>query len=385
MHQTVRKIFLALHLYLGLISGIVVSIVCITGCLYIFKDEINDLRQPWKFVTAQQQEMLLPTQAIAIADQEIPEMKATAVTYGESTDAIMVDYIIWGQKASHVYINPYDGEVLKVIHRKTGDFEFFSFILNGHRYLWLPREIGRPVVGTCVILFLITLVTGMMLWWPKYWSRKTIRRSFTIKKGSSFWRLNFDLHHVLGAYAMIILCMLCLTGLVWSFQWYSTGLYYITSGGKELKPYTLPQSDTLQITKALQEPLDKLYQQLRQEEPGAKTLYIVLPYNESAVFRVSLEHVRRSYYRTDNLFFDQYTLQPLEGSGPYAGKYKEASAPDKLRRMNLELHDGRIFGIWSKIIVFLASLTGASLPITGMLIWYKKRFSFRHRKLRATR
>ena len=41
--------------------------------------------------------------------------------------------------------------------------------------------------------------------------------------------------------------------------------------------------------------------------------------------------------------------------------------------MNLEIHDGRIWGLPGKIIMFLASLTGASLPVTGFIIWYRKR------------
>ena len=55
------------------------------------------------------------------------------------------------------------------------------------------------------------------------------------------------------------------------------------------------------------------------------------------------------------------------------GKYTEVSAADKFRRMNLDIHDGRILGIWGKIIVFIASLTGASLPITGVIMWIRKR------------
>ena len=121
------------------------------------------------------------------------------------------------------------------------------------------------------------------------------------------------------------------------------------------------------------DPLDKLYVELRAEEPDATTFYFALPSNNDGVVRVSIVHQRGSYYKTDNLFFDQYTLKPLEGSGPYAGKYTEASGADKFRRMNLEIHDGRILGIWGKIIVFTAGLIGASLPVTGFIIWFRRR------------
>ena len=51
IHKNFRKFCLRLHLWLGLLSGIVVFIVCITGCLYAVKDEFNDATQPWRFVS----------------------------------------------------------------------------------------------------------------------------------------------------------------------------------------------------------------------------------------------------------------------------------------------------------------------------------------------
>ena len=54
MGKTFRKACAKLHLWLGLLSGIVVFIVCITGCLYAFKDEITDAMQPWRFVDPQE-------------------------------------------------------------------------------------------------------------------------------------------------------------------------------------------------------------------------------------------------------------------------------------------------------------------------------------------
>lgn len=169
--------------------------------------------------------------------------------------------------------------------------------------------------------------------------------------------------------------LLCFTGLVWSFNWFSESLYFVTSGGKELLPYTLPSSDTLKRDTSLDKPIDRLYVQLRNDEPEPTTFYFALPSSVDGSIRVSVVHERNSYYKTDNLFFDQYTLKPLEGTGPYAGKYNEGRAADKFRRMNLEIHDGRILGLFGKTIMFFASLIGASLPITGFILWLRRKRS----------
>lgn len=373
MNKNVRKISAKLHLWLGLLSGIIVFIVCITGCMYAFKDEINDISQPWKFTPSRQTSILLPTQVLDIANNEIGNTNPTAITYGESFDAVFVDYYTPKVGMSTVYIDQYDGQILKSVVKSFDDFDFFRFILTGHRTLWLPPAVGKPIVGFGILFFAILLITGVVLWWPKKWNKKAIKKNFSFRRNAPLSRLNLDLHNVLGGYAVPILLILSFTGLIWSFTWFSESVYYITSGGKELKPYTLPKSDTLNIATQSTEPLDKLYIQLREEEPDATTFYFALPSNNEGVIRVSVVHKRGSYYKTDNLFFDQYSLKSLEGSGPYAGKYTEASAADKFRRMNLEIHDGRILGLWGKILVFTGGLIGASLPVTGFIIWYRKR------------
>lgn len=369
MNKKVRKTISKLHLWLGLPSGIVVFIVCVTGCLYVFKQEITDITEPWRFTPAQQKTVLLPSELLAISDSCIDENRqATAITYGESTDAVWVDYYDREKGMSTVFVNQYDGQVNKTVSKSPDQFDFFGFVLKGHRTLWLPGEIGKPIVGYSVLLFTITIITGLFLWWPRKWTRANIRRNFTIRAR----RLNFDFHNVLGGYSALLLLVLCLTGLIWSLDWFGNSVYYITSGGKEVKPYVLPKSDTTKVSAEI-DVLDKLYLQLREQEPEATTFYFALPQNTDDVIRVSIVHERGSFYKTDNLFFDRYTLEPLQGQGPYAGKYTEVSTADKIRRINLEIHDGRILGVWGKMLAFVVSLIGASLPVTGIIIWWRRK------------
>jgi len=366
LNSKVRRISLKLHLWIALLPGWVVFIVCITGALYAFKDEITAMTEPWRFVEAQHKTVIQPSAVLNAAATEAGEAKPTAITYGEATDAVFVDYYDSQTGMTTVFINPYDGQVIKTVKKGKDDFDFFRFVLSGHRSLWLPAEIGKPIVGWSVVLFVVGLITGIILWIPKKW--KYIKKNFKIRRR----RLNLDLHNTLGGIFFPFLLLACFTGLIWSFTWFSKAVYTIT-GGSELKPYILPKSDTLNISNRLTDPLDRLYVQLREAEPKAPTFYFALPSDSLGVFRVSVVHKRNSYYRTDNLFFDQYTLKPLEGQGPYAGKYTEVSTADKIRRMNLDIHDGRIFGVFGKTIAFFSGLTGAVLFITGFILWRKRK------------
>lgn len=115
MNKTFRKACAKLHLWLGLLSGIVVFIVCITGCMYAFKDEITDATQPWRFVAPLEKEFLPPSRLLAIADSVMGGASATAITYGERSDAAWVDYYQPEAGMSTVFINPYSGQVLKSV------------------------------------------------------------------------------------------------------------------------------------------------------------------------------------------------------------------------------------------------------------------------------
>lgn len=367
-----RKICKLLHLWLGLASGIVVFIVCITGCLYVFKDELIAATEPWRKVEARNTPFKTPSQILHVSNQVAADSIPSAITYGERTDAVWVDYFRQEKGQTTVFLDPYSAQVLHVSQKEKGEFEFFRWVLQGHRTLWLPREVGHWIVGYGVLVFFITLITGCVLWLPRRWNKKSVRHMLTLKRPFSLLKFNFDLHTVVAFYALLPLMTLCFTGLMFSLDWWSGGVYRLVSGGQAPIPYEMPLSDSLQHAPILKNPLDRLYKKISEKEKKAVQFYYALPQTKDGIYRVSVVHERGSYYKTDNLFFDQYTLHPLQGKGAYAGRYAQASAADKLMRMNLEIHDGRVLGVMGKILMCLASLVGASLPVTGFIIWYRR-------------
>ena len=369
-----KKLCRKLHLWLGLLSGIVVFVVCITGCLYVFKDEIQSIGRPWETVKAQNRPFIQPSQALAIANKAAADSVPDEIAYGEATDALRVDYFNRELRMrSSVYLNPYTGQVLKIEKRSRGGFNFFHFLMQGHRSLWLPYPIGHYLVAYGVLVFFIVLVTGLVIWLPKRWNKKVLKQLLTFRRPLKFDRFNRDLHVVLGFYMLLPLIVLCFTGLMMALEWFSQGAYAIVSGGGTVQDYTIPASDTLGVRQQKTFNLDKLYRKVTASAPTAVQYSYSLPTEKDDVYSVTIAYQRNAHYRVDNLFFDQYTLKPLSGTGPYVGRYKDLSAADAMMRMNFSLHDGSIWGIWGKMIMFLASLTGASLPVTGLIIWLRKK------------
>jgi uncharacterized iron-regulated membrane protein len=369
-----KKISSVLHLWLGLASGMIVFIVSITGAIYVFEREICNTAEPWRFVNPSGQK-LKPSVLYQIAKKTLGDKQATGIRYGLPDEAAEVS--AYSRKDGYyivVYINPYTGKLLKktITDYNKPAFDFFQFVLNGHRALWLPYKIGRPIVGVAVLVFVVLMITGMVLWWPQKWIKSIRDKSFKVKWNASFKRVNYDLHNVLGFYSMLFLFIITLTGLIWSFEWVSKSIYWATSGGKSLPEFSKTLSDSTSTKTFTLASIDALWIKLNQNKQP-EGLNFSLPQKKADVIQI-IETLRAGTYYTNNfLSFDQYSLTPIKGSGINARSYADATFANKLRRMNYDLPVGAILGIPGKLIAFFASLIAASLPVTGFYIWWGRR------------
>jgi uncharacterized iron-regulated membrane protein len=317
---------------------------------------------------------LLPSELKAIAERQLPGKKIHAVLYAKPGNAAQV--IFYNLEPEYyylVYLNPFTGEVLEVKNAQEG---FFPFILDGHFYLWLPDEIGQPVVATACLVFLAMLISGIILWWPK--NKKAAKQRFTIKWSARWRRKNYDLHNVLGFYASWIAIILTVTGLVWGFEWFAQG-YYQAAGGDKSLLYSEPESDTTFRPASAFASIDRIYMIMRSENPTAEILEVHIPSTPLSPIEVSINPDEETYWKTDYRYFDQYSLKELSVNHIY-GRTAEATAADKLIRMNYDIHTGAIIGLAGKMIAFFISLIVASLPITGFYIWWgrKQKQKFDH-------
>ena len=70
----------------------------------------------------------------------------------------------------------------------------------------------------------------------------------------------------------------------------------------------------------------------------------------------------------DYYYFNRFTGKLIKYQ-PYTKK----SPGMKLNDLNYDIHVGQVFNLPTKILVFLTGLICASLPLTGVIIWFGKR------------
>tara|TARA_R110000868_G_scaffold48720_3_gene157719 strand:+ start:46559 stop:47695 length:1137 start_codon:yes stop_codon:yes gene_type:complete len=366
MKMSFKKAISVLHLWLGLSSGIIVFIIAITGCLYAFQEEIQNLTEDYRFVTEQQSPFLPPSKLLAIAQKQLPGKTLHALKYNRKTDA--VEAIFFHYEPSYyytTYLNPYSGKVIKTINNEEG---FFHFILDGHFYLWLPDAIGQVVVASATLLFILLIISGLILWYPKNKNAAKQRFSLKWKKGMKWKRKNYDLHNVTGFYVLIIAFIFAVTGLVWGFQWFAFS-YYTVMGGEKSLLYEEPASKINTTKGTIENPLDIVWKQMVSEYPEAESIEVHPPESPTSSIAANANSKKATYGTIDYRYFDQFTLEEIEVNHLW-GRLKDTDNADKLMKLNYDIHTGGIFGLAGKIFAFLISLLIATLPVTGFFIWW---------------
>lgn len=372
--MTFRKLTGKIHRWLGLTSGLVVFIIGITGCILAFRAEIEAVSKPWKFAQSDERPLVSPAQVESIVTKKLAGEKLAgllSIQYPGPGRNVMAVYTTDRLHFSQAYLNPQTGAI---IAWNVPTEDFFTFIEHGHRWLWFPWQIGRTIQSAFVLVFLMMMISGIILWWPKTFGRKNKKQAFGIYWKGKPKRVNYDLHNVLGFYMTWICLFIVITGLTISQPWFGKGIYWLISGGDPMPELVQPVSDTTQAQQPFRiARLNNIWQAHEQESNGLAELYYILPATKTAAVLEIINPMPLKTYQREFRYYDQFSLNNISPAGPYKGSYANAGFADKLLRMNIDIHMGVIGGIPTKLLVFITGLIAASLPVTGFYIWWGKR------------
>ena len=233
-----RKLFKKIHLWVSVPFGIVITITCFTGALLVFEKEITALCVGnITAVTPDGEPLPLDVIAEKVETTLPGDVDITGIVIPDSSDEAYKVNLSKPKKAA-VYVNQYTGEV------KGGNerLPFFQTVFRLHRWLMDSNPgngkvfWGRIIVGTSTLAFVVILISGLVIWWPRNRKMLKNRLQIALRKGKNrFW---YDLHVAGGFYALLLLLVMALTGLTWSFEWYRNGAYALF-GADEAKETAL--------------------------------------------------------------------------------------------------------------------------------------------------
>ena len=361
-----KKWFAKIHLWLGLSTGLVVFILGLTGAIYCFAPELQSL-QPYRSLIEENKAFIPPSQLKLIAEAQLKGKSLQRIYYDARDKSVMVLISKKDEYSYSIFINPYNGQVLKV---RDNEKDFLSIVLQLHRTLLIPY--GHDIIRWSTVIFILMLISGIVLWWPK--NKRTRKQGFKIMWRAHPKRLNYDLHKVLGFYVTWIVIFTCFTGLMFAFQGFAGFVYASTGSGSSIVQNKPPLSDTTQIAGRQSVAIDLVWKTVAPDlyEKYASIMF-VLPTAKNGSILVRANPERGTIYKSDFRYFDQYSGEEIPGAYVW-GRYKDAHEPaDFIRRMNYDIHTGAFFGLPGRIALFFVALIVASLPITGFYFWWGKK------------
>lgn len=374
--STFRRVSEWLHLWLGLLSGIVVFIVCLTAAIWVFRDEMAYFANPEEQIGKEEKRFLPPTQLIGnlknyLSHDTLGEPLVSNVIYRNKQQTTLVTFQTKDSTYLTAHLNPYSGKVLLIKDGENSKLsKFLLFVRAGHRWLWFPRNIGSVVVGTSCILFLVTIITGIIWWYPKKWNKSTRDKSFKIKWSAKWKRLNIDLHNVLGFYAFAFCFILITTGVTYSFRWFDNAAKWTLTGNVKEKKKEQKHIVPLAEFKSGLDSTDIFWEQaIKLSNRENEYVYLGFPGRRSDEMSISLMAKYGRMHNQLNYVWDGVNHSIVERRTPY----QNLQWGEKMFSYKFELHIGSIYGLPTKILACLTSLIGASLPVTGFIIWWNRK------------
>lgn len=400
----VRRVFVWLHRWAGLLMAAFLIIVGLTGSLLAFKSELEHLISPQLFAT--------PRPGVAPLDLATLAQRAAAlVRHGQvasvsfaGPDQVAVGFSPRKDPATgqpyelgftQFFVDPWTGEELG---RRTygdlsqGSINLIPFIYTLHYALALGMP-GVWVLGIVALVWTLDCFVGFYLTLPvsrdAFWQRW--KPAWLVKRNAGAFRVNFDLHRAGGLWLWAMLLVFA-----WSSVYMNLWDTVYTWTTRTVLEYKAHWTELAELPKPMQNPrLDwraalATGERLIAEQSASQGFSVEHPVSLSfdpadGVYHYSVRSSRDIEDREKESFFGNRTELYFDAdSGELrllllpTGQYSGNTVTSWL----YHLHMANVFGMPYRIFVCVLGLLITMLSVTGVYIWWKKR---RARKFSATR
>jgi len=357
---TVRHTLFTIHMWVGLILGILCAVLGLSGSLLVYDDVVTKLLDPPPFATTRGAP--LPLAMIADAAREAAQSKG--ITPGQLqislphtvTEAVAVRV---GQisamgnmgvqrapraRGLQVFIDPVSGQVLDTRSQIGPPIVRFAHQLHGN--FLLGRDGRSIVVGWLGVAMLMLGASGLVLWWPH---RGQWKYAFGVRASATGLRFHRELHAATGIWIFVVFMIVSYSGLVLAWpQFLGAG----GGRGPAMAPLTASTSAPIGPDRALA--------LAKAAMPGVEPDSVTLPAHYDQPISVSFlvhDAVRAS------VLIDPWRAKVI------AVRDNSSSFLAWMR----PVHQGSGLGVVWRFLVFLSGLVPTLFVVTGIVMWLKKR------------
>ncbi|WP_233236958.1 PepSY domain-containing protein [Bordetella sp. LUAb4] len=382
-----RKLWLLCHRWTALTVGWVLILSGLTGATLVVLRPLDQWLHPELFV-ARGGEALVPAPATPSVTLESMRETLAGEFGGQSNFSFRpprqpgetLQVLVRGDWRGTVYFDPASGAE----QGRRGENEGVVALLYGlHSALWL-QQTGKAMLACVAAIYVLLMVTGLVLWWPRKWPPM-----LRIEWRKGLLRALFDLHRSAGAVLALALCMSIATGAYLAWRPIGGWITAVSGVQRVLAPKlpTLPKSAkagqgaSLSSTQSPAEfttagrgesprvPLDVLAANARSAFPDGRIDLFLYTAHSDRPLAVRM-HVPDDPHPNGR---STVWLDPRDGALLAKVRWNDLDPGTRINSIVYPLHTGELGGMPLQATVASLGLALATLGITGLWLWWRRR------------
>lgn len=370
------------HFYAGIIFAPLLIILAVTGSIYLFKPQIEQvLYQDYQEVTPQG-DKLPASQQIEKVKKLYPDAVVTKYHPGENASRSSEVSITTNNESLTIFIDPYTG---KSIGELNDEDRIMDKIEEIHGEM-MAGTLGDRIVELAACWAVVLIVSGLYLWYPKNKLSLSGVLFPRINKGKNTFRR--DLHAVPAFWISAGMLFLIMTGLPWSGFWGSNFQSLATNSGFGYPPSIWTGSAPTSLIKT-KDIADVPWAAENLDVPISDIQGFIPLSIDDVVTIANREGMHPSYSinipkETDGVYTlsafppkaqDEATIHIDQYSGAVLADYRydHYGLIGKIVAWGITLHKGTQFGLINQIISLLICLGIILVAFSGFYLWWKRK------------
>ena len=358
----------AIHKWCGLIAGLFILMLSITGTLLLFNDEIDTATNAEMVKVSAEGPRLSPDELVTALVQKYPDaLLSSTILYPGAPDRAPMTQIRQDDKNWWVYQNPATGAVLG--QREPNETPM-KVILHIHEHLTLGQS-GHAILLVVGMALILLVLSGL------WYYRASLLSVFKIGvRNRNTYLANSDLHKLTGVLSFLFLLLMAVSG---SFMhWEKVERMFAPSTPVTAKPEVPPvEAAAPDYTQLF---LARSLQVAVQAIPNFTPAQIRYP--KAADGNVVIAGTRPESNRLLGVYPSSVEINPTN-----AEIVKVEHAEDRDFEANAEatieqIHFGHYGGLFIQLLYSLGGIGLGAMTVTGFVIWWKKR-KFPKKKAKA--
>lgn len=373
-----RRIAVRVHRWIGLALGLLFVLLGLTGSFNVFHRELDAWLNPEYWAASSNDIRVTPSEALDIARARYPGMRVALLGLPVDDAPYTVNFhdaaLAGGNKALQfqLAIDPATGVVSGPrMHWGGTSLSRTEFVRTLYRlhYELLAPPIGHTIVGLSGFFLIGLAVLGFALWWPRNGNWRT---SLSFKRSAHVVRQMFDLHRLVGAVSAAILLMAGFSG---SYIVFPAKFHVATAALGETE--TFPRTISARKSGA-NASVEQAIAIAEQQFADASAYSLAPPAGELGTYRVRLKRTEE----VNPLGRTYVWVEPVSGEVLRIYDWTGRQGIGRFYTWQFPLHNGSLFGLPGRLLIFIAGLAPLTLFLSGWIVWRRKRLAQRRNERR---